>query len=219
MAHACAEWEYEQDHPNFRTLLLPVVTQLLTEIANAGYDTTSAIQDTRPTHRALFRRLTPPAHPAYAGNYRGASTGDRCLSHYEVGVSVDSRVGSPPYQVAFEMRELAVDIRSLLDALDEVVPTMNSQEVVKVLVVAVAQILEWFLRIHPFVNGNGHAGRFIAWAMLARYGFHFRYTFQIDPKPPMANLYSDCLSAYRNGDKDRLHKFLAQCVAQPINSS
>jgi len=67
--------------------------------------------------------------------------------------------------------------------------------------------LEHFLRIHPYANGNGHAARFLVWAILWRYGYWTR-RWPLDGSPP----YHALLSRYRDGDVEPLEKFLLACV-------
>ena len=78
--------------------------------------------------------------------------------------------------------------------------------------VAVAcAVFELFLRIHPYLNGNGHAGRFVLWAILSRYGY-WPGRFRIDPRPPDPP-YSELIVKYRNGVKEPLEQFVLHALA------
>ena len=74
-----------------------------------------------------------------------------------------------------EMEELADAIRECLAALDaahdrpdgQIPPRMKLYSVV----VVACRVLEWFLRIHPYANGNGHIARLVVVGLLGRYGY------------------------------------------------
>jgi len=170
------------------------------------------IKDTRPVHEQFFRGLTPPNTPYYAGNYRGE--GFFCLKDYRVQIRSDPRVGHPPNVVVREMAALAVDIEDALRQCDFVWTVPNSifsqsEKLAKVVSVAVA-IFVYFLEIHPYANGNGHAARFILIAALARHGIYIS-RWQIDPRPSDPP-YSKAIRDYRSGIRGPLERFVLSCI-------
>jgi Fic family protein len=50
------------------------------------------------------------------------------------------------------------------------------------LVQVTAKLFSRFLAIHPYANGNGHAARFLAIAILHRYGY-WPAKFPVEPRP------------------------------------
>jgi fido (protein-threonine AMPylation protein) len=60
-------------------------------------------------------------------------------------------------------------------------------------------LLELFLRIHPYANGNGHMARAIVIALLARYNYRVR-NWTVDPRPDYPVPYVRMILAQRSGD-------------------
>jgi Fic family protein len=74
----------------------------------------------------------------------------------------------------------------------------------------VAAAFQTFLTTHPFLDGNGHAGRFICWAIFARYGYRpVRWT--IDPRPGFPD-YVNLIDRHRTGDVAPLEDRLMMCI-------
>jgi hypothetical protein len=122
---------------------------------------------------------------ADAGHYRGEPF--HCLELYCVGVRDDRRVGVSPGQVSSQMGKFAALANRLFAGLDagigEPDNKLSPRGKVKFIVALACKLLETFLTIHPYANGNGHIGRFIIWAVLGRYG-HWLKRFPIHPRPP-----------------------------------
>lgn len=70
-----------------------------------------------------------------------------------------------------------------------------------------AIVLQQFLTIHPYKDGNGHSARLLIWVMLCRAGYVPR-NWDIDAKQP----YADALSAHRSGKPGALESFLLQAI-------
>ena len=200
---ACPEdWDYEEDTKK-RESISRTVSEIVVELRTGRMDPAEGSADTRRVHWRMFADFAPPAFPYFAGSYRGED--HRCLRDYEVHIPSDPRVGSPAAQVPGEMRALAVRIRRGLGALDEIWRRTSHQgradQLVRVARFS-CEVFEAFLRVHPYANGNGHTGRFILWAMLARYGF-YPNRWRIDPRPDVPE-YSKLIERFRSGDRDGL---------------
>jgi Fic/DOC family len=202
----CPGWEYES-HPN-RQSLKQQIASMLVALRRGHLDTLTVASDTRPEHGQLFRSLTPLACEYYAGHYRGENF--RCLRHYEVTIQSDPRVGAAPRAVEYLMEELANQIRAGLIALDANVLIPPKQRVRYAITIACSAFVN-FLTIHPYANGNGHAGRLIVWSILGRYGlWPLRWT--VDPRPPDPP-YSALISQYRSGNCQPLETFVLQMLS------
>jgi len=64
--------------------------------------------------------------------------------------------------------------------------------------------------IHPYANGNGHAGRFAVWALLLHYGYVPR-SWPLEDRPPDPP-YSAHITAYRFGNAQPLETFVLSCL-------
>lgn len=204
----CPPWEY-RDHPDCERRLPDRCRSLLVWLFKNQGLTLQCACDSRPYHRRLFAGLTPKGFDYYAGNYRGSQW--PCLRFAEVGVGADPRVGLLADRVHEAMVGLTSRVTSELSVLDVAHQLPNSQcdPGLKLLgtVVVACGILEEFLRVHPYLNGNGHAGRFIVWAILWRYSYWPR-RWPLDQSPP----YGQLLSEYRNGNPRPLEQFLQNCL-------
>src|SRR5436309_1413537 len=103
----CPAWEYS-NHPESQGVLQREVKAALVALVSGELDTLVTAFDSRPVHRRLFRRLTPPNFEYYAGHYRGEAF--RCLRSYSVTVQSDPRVGAPPQGVDFLVRQLTAEL-------------------------------------------------------------------------------------------------------------
>jgi len=70
-----------------------------------------------------------------------------------------------------------------------------------------ATVLERFLTIHPYMDGNGHTGRLLAYIMMMRVGYP-PSNWNIDAKQP----YSAALSEHRRGKPGALQIFLLSVI-------
>ena len=198
----CPAFEYEL-HAKKKQVLPTRVADLLKDLVAGRVDTKAIALDTRDVHDRCFRELTPDCCAYYAGHYRGENF--RCLLYYPVGVQSDPRVGCPPQSVGAYMRELGDILGSAFIALDSNA-SVSPRERLRYLVVIVARAFELFLRIHPFANGNGHAGRLLVWSAFGRYK-HWPRKWPVEPRPT-GSQYIDSIVAHRNGDPARLELYL-----------
>jgi hypothetical protein len=139
----------------------------------------------------------------------------RCLRDYRVHIPSDPRVGYPPWSVGAAISQLAAEIRAGIAGLDQAhrVPDahLSPQEKLLNVVRFSCAVFELFLRIHPYADGNGHAARFILWAILGRYGYWPR-RFRIEPKPDDVNRYNQSISLHRSGQPQHLEAFVLECI-------
>lgn len=104
--------------------------------------------------------------PAWVGIYRGESAAA------DIHVAVGPNRGSPPEQVAGELEAFFDRLNRVLVALDEVIDESGSH--IEDERRAILDLCGWvhaeWVRIHPFVNGNGRTARFWANFIAMRYG-------------------------------------------------
>lgn len=133
--------------------------------------------DPRELHRELFVGFTPAGYPEYAGTYRG--TPDTPLA--DVRMSAPSQIDPdvvyefcPPREVPWRMKELGVNIHSLLND-----PDLDDYE----RLIALAYTFCRFGKIHPFLDGNGHVQRAVFAVMATEFDFPLSPRFAIHPRP------------------------------------
>lgn len=113
----------------------------------------------------MMRDLRIPP-PGTAGAFRG----ERGLKGVEVAVG-DVR-GMPSERVADELKGFDETLRVVLEEMDRLLPpdTLPDEDGLD----AVLELLAWvhgeWIRIHPFVNGNGRTARVLANSVAMRYG-------------------------------------------------
>lgn len=201
----CPGWEYEH-HPS-RSNVIDEIKRIVTGLGSGHIETRSLIVDSRAVHQTVFQTVTPTDCEYYAGHYRGEAF--RCLRHYAVTIPSDPRVGAPAYSVDYLMRELASVIGVGLLALDAD-DSLSVNEKLRYIVTLACRVFVAFLTIHPYANGNGHAGRLIVWCVLGRYG-HWPKHWSVDPKPPDPP-YSALIKLYRDGQTEPLEKYILQTL-------
>lgn len=207
----CPEWEYNT-HPRCDKILSREAFKILIELRSGSLNTLELPADTRPIHLRLFNALVPVGYDYYAGHYRGETY--RCLQFYTVGIQGDRRVGYPPEVVPIRMKEIAKQVRDSLKILNEANAIPNSQlpaeQKLQYIVAFACHTLELFFRIHPYANGNGHAGRFMVWSILGRYGY-WPKKWPLHPRPPDPP-YTTLIERYRNGDWEPLEIFMMKNI-------
>jgi len=207
----CPVWEY-QNISKYQSILEERISGILINLRSGKLDINSTASDTRPVHKYFFEYLTPFNYAYYAGNYRGENY--RCLRFYNVFIRGDPRVGFRAETVPIKMGELGDQIRNGFAALDlaSTVPDaqLSNEDKVLYAVVFACRVFEIFLRIHPYVNGNGHVARFLIWAILGRYGY-WPEQWPIEPRPSDPP-YSQLIIEYRNGNREPLEHFVLQCI-------
>jgi hypothetical protein len=144
--------------------------------------------DMRAWHATIYAGCTVPS-VFYVGHFRGDAAHPD-LTDYEVGIGPDmpdglpERVGVWAADVAAEVADFFARLHQAFIALDAAVPAGERPTTVDALheVVALAAIAhgEW-VRIPPFVNGNGRTGRLLAAHVALRYGLPVFVT--LKPRP------------------------------------
>ena len=205
----CPAWEYTQVPKAAETVAIRC-TNFLVSLRRGAVDYEVITRDTRSAHFKMFVGTTPAATPYYAGHYRGEKF--RCLEFLRVMVQSDPRVGIPAERVAPDMSNLAGHIiragYSAITSAHTLPPSrLPDEEKLYYVVTFACRVLVEFLRIHPYVNGNGHMGRFIVWLILAKFGY-WPKRWPLHQSPP----YHQLLKTYRDGDPTQLEGFVLQCL-------
>ncbi len=200
----CPPWEYSYIDGHDE-IIGSRIKDILVDLAEGRIDKRRTAGDTRQVHARIFRGLTPTLCEYYAGNYRGSDL--VCLKHRQVYVGGDPRVGILPQDVSAEISLLRTRIlsgsrqieRAIVDMPDAVMKVLN-------IIRFICEVFVEFLRIHPYLNGNGHAGRYLLWALLLSFGYAPR-RFTIHPRPQDSNFIPGIIE-FRNGNEDPLMRYI-----------
>jgi Fic family protein len=205
------EWEYK-DHPLRNTELPTKAADILSKILDNTISIESILSDSRKIHLHLFENLTPTDALCYAGHYRGEDFEN--LKNYWVGIQSDPRVGYAPSIVQESMQlfaDIANQTMSNLDATNSH-QLLELDQKICITVEKACDLLELFLRIHPYVNGNGHVARIMLWGILQKYGYNpLGWTIDTRPLDPP---YSNYIKQFREGKKTPLIAFVLRMITQ-----
>jgi hypothetical protein len=206
----CPRWDYE-NHRKRNCVLPGRVARIVWNLRSGKVDTLDLIQDSRPHHRYALGRLTPRGHRYYAGNYRGS--GFACLD-IDVGPSGRPGVYSTAREVAHDLEMLMLNIGLAVDRLDKRfsadLSLADEAVLLKVLLVVASNIFADFLRVHPYLNGNGHVARLMVWALMGRYGY-WPERFSVEPRPRVRD-YVAMIEECRAGRPGRLAAYFESCL-------
>lgn len=155
-----ADWD--ADNPTLQQNLVETLRRIRDSAALRGMVRAS---DATTWHREIMDGLEVPK-PEYVGRFRGEDGLEA------VRVVVGPHEGVPPDQVAEAVAIFERKLNQVLARLDSLIPagaTLNTDTLAAVLDVCAWAHAEW-VRIHPFVNGNGRTARLWANYAAMRYG-------------------------------------------------
>ena len=154
--------DWDHDGPKLRKNLVRTVRR----VRDAATQRTAVqARDAASWHRDMMRGLNAPK-AEYVGAFRGESGLER------IRVAVGEQEGVPPDQVAPALAHFERKLNQVLTRLDTRIPkgaTLDVDTLAAVIDVCAWAHAEW-VRIHPFVNGNGRTGRLWANYIAMRYG-------------------------------------------------
>lgn len=204
----CRNWGYDL-HPARQDLktrcerLENVIRRRPEFFRNFGFDT-------RLGHAYMFRAMAPAQCDCIIGKYRGDASCPE-LSSSRVKVDSDKRVGTAPAEVAAAMTELESRCAVLLRVHEKWCTGLGASQpprnALLRFVKLLATVIENFLTIHPYMDGNGHSARLLVYVMMARAGY-IPANWAIDEKQP----YSDALTAHRDGKPGALQAFFLNAI-------
>ena len=172
----CPIWEEGPDTPRARAQY----KQVLARIIDGDCKKLPSTKMVREWHRESFDGVAP--HPDYLGNFRNLDKVPRCLQ--DLYVHVGGVSGSPPDTVLDDVDKFISEFRDRIKATDE---TWKALKDVKTIfsVDQIVKLAAWahgeWVRIHPFINGNGRTSRLWVNYVFSRYGFS---PIAVRPRPP-----------------------------------
>lgn len=206
----CRNWEYNS-HPNADEIRSRCerLANVIRKRPNSFDSFNLAAKD---GHRFMFNGIAPTPCPYLAGNFRGDNFPSLAL--YRVKIDSEPRVGVPPelvqaYMGAFELK-FEKALADFVAAINSAGPITSAAVLLVDLVELLCEMLVIFFTIHPYANGNGHAGRLMVWVLLARHGFA-PIAWPLHKSPA----YGAAIHSFRNGHKRELNEFILQSVIGP----
>lgn len=201
----CPEWTENPSPsrcPSFRYACKEAYTQLRDDVLSAAYVLPEAIEF---WHYILFHRVVPLDY--YAGHYRRDDPDRPCLG---CNVHVNGVSGSDFSRVRRDMMELFTQLRTTVTEFELRWPLYSEKERAKRLSVLLGYLVGRFIRIHPFINGNGHISRMLwAWG-LSRFCVPIQARISPRPDPP----YSEMMAAAMRDDFRPLMLSILQHLAE-----
>ncbi len=158
----CQAWDDRVEHA------LPSATEF-TVVAGAE----AAVVAFLPTrgvieswHGEMFHFSVPVDY--YAGNCRGVEIGKPCLAR---DVQVGTLQGSSFVLARAHLDKMLTDMQGALTSLETRRPHLAGTDFAMAVAQIVGTAIGAFVRVHPFLNGNGRTSRLLWRVLLARLGF------------------------------------------------
>ena len=155
---------------------------------------TPTLKRMREWHTVMMRGLDAE-DPTYIGRFRGTPGFPALAADVEIAGILGTRYAD----VGAEARAFESKVQAAVAALDALYPTpadLDDDGREAVMELAAYAHGEW-VRIHPFINGNGRTSRIWANLLMQRYGMP--PVFALRPRPA-GQAYADAASACMNGD-------------------
>lgn len=185
--------------PNYNQILLTSEKNLFARLAAQTEVDSHSICDTRDIHNEMFIQLIP----FFAGKYRGESG-------VNYSVTFGGIMGCPYQLVKQNMDALAPAIRKLIEDFDRNVASYDEFTKFYNLSLIASWIVEKFIKIHPYVNGNGHISRYIIAALFIPNQYCSK-NWSIHYHPISDKDYEDSMCAALKNDYSPLRNLLMRC--------
>lgn len=147
----------------------------------------------------------------YAGNFRQWNPQMRCLN---CPIVIGGKRGTRPERVIAAMRELSGTIADRLGRLERDFKGLPAGDQAFELATVSAAIIGEFIRIHPFMNGNGRTSRVLWLWLMVRFGASQQV--RIDPRPD--GDYEKVMAPCMDGEYGPLAGFILEKLADPNSS-
>ncbi len=151
------------------------------------------IDDVKRWHHIMFRGLVPLSY--YAGNFRQNDALRPCLG---IDVEIGMHLGDSFDVVIRNIEALFARTRESISIVELGWGNLDPQSKALRLAVIIGSFIGAFIKIHPFVNGNGRASRLLWAAALIRFGVSAQC--RIHPRPHESTPYGVIMEAAMTGD-------------------
>lgn len=166
----------------------------------------------RQWHLQLLGHFAPVGFEYYAGNFRQIDPMRPCLDQ-PIGVGAPGGpyiMGASPSTVPRLMEHITRIYKEEICKLETEWPNLTDSQRVGRLSMALATYVGQFIKIHPFINGNGRVSRLIwRWGVL-----RYNVPSQVDVIPRPAPPYSSIMDAAMRGNYSPLVDFIIDHLVQ-----
>lgn len=194
------QWIDDPDTPALQSNLDAVAQGVVLDAFERGAIDAELIKS---WHVAMYDGISVPC-VEYLGNFRGDSTHWQLLGAQNW---VNGIRGTFPHLVYGEVERLLNRLNEDIALLDED-DSESVERDMKVLKIASVAHGEW-VRIHPFVNGNGRTARFLVLWVLARFGIPPLLPVRPRPAPP----YGSTANSSMTGEHEPFELYLRDLYA------
>jgi fido (protein-threonine AMPylation protein) len=203
----CPKWEKDDIPPGGLAEFNALLGQIQQEILDLSARMVITPDDLRGWHRVLFQKFVPLNY--YAGNFRGVQSEYPCLAS---NVGVAGIAGSHFATVRQDVRILFAVIRSHISDLELSWTQISPADRAQRLSFIIGNFVGGFIRIHPFMNGNGRTSRLLWRWCLLRFGVSAQC--RVHPRPGLP--YGDLMHQAMAGNYIPLvYHVLAHLSANP----
>lgn len=190
MPYSCPRWD-QDDFEHKSAELAKALAEVLARSLPACRARVPGRDDLLAWHHGLFSAVAPLSY--YAGNFRQHDPARVCLG---IDVGVGSLPGSHFKHVDAHVRQLCAFMLRQAQDLELRWDMFSEPDRVKLLATLVGQAIGAFVKIHPFVNGNGRMSRLLWRLLLHRFQLPAQSSVIKRPAPP----YGAVMEAAMRGD-------------------
>ena len=162
--------------------------------------------DIKAWHGKIFQHVVPLSY--YAGNYRSDDPSKPCL---QKDVAVPPNPGAPYASVPRLMKEFSDELGHQVVDIKRFIAKATVVEKSRAEIQLVAFAVGQFIKIHPFLNGNGRMSRLVANYFLVRFGYRLLYPHPYDR--PVNAEYQAASFACMQDDYKPMFRFILTLLA------
>ena len=209
---SCPAWHQDIDGNDL--IYQAALAEVMDEVSTYSQTTSLDTARIRKWHLKLLGSFVPSGFDYYAGHFRQIDSRRPCLNQMigVVGPNFRGLPGVVPAHVPKLMERITKIYKEEIRKLELDWDTLTESQRIGHLAMALATFVGQFIKIHPFINGNGRVSRLVwRWGVL-RYEVPPQVGIIPRPDPP----YSSLMDSAMRGDFNPLAGFIIDYLAQNI---